>query len=157
MMRWVANKRRAPYLAEKSKIEDTGIVKVLTRVIMMFFLLQPRAEANEMKEFSTSAVYGVLAGTLVGAASLAFTDKPGDNLNMIARGASLGLYAGILLGLYVVYLVPSPGEVYQEPEPYPVLPPEELPEGVRFQVPSLSPIISQNRVDGLFIQSALTF
>lgn len=57
-----------------------------------------------------SCTYGVLAGTMIGAASLAFSNKPGDNLNNIARGASIGLYAGILLGLYVVYAVPSEDE-----------------------------------------------
>jgi hypothetical protein len=62
---------------------------------------------NTTKEFIMSCTYGVLAGTLVGAASLAFTSKPGDNLRRVARGASLGLYTGILLGLYVVYIVPG--------------------------------------------------
>lgn len=62
-----------------------------------------------MREFVMSCSYGVLAGTLVGAASLAFSDRPGDNLNKIARGASIGLYAGILLGLYVVYGVSAEG------------------------------------------------
>ncbi len=55
------------------------------------------------REFLLSCVYGTVAGTLVGAASLAFTDKPNKNLNRVARGASIGLYTGILLGLYVVY------------------------------------------------------
>lgn len=55
------------------------------------------------REFLLSCVYGTVAGTLVGAASLAFTDKPNKNLNRVARGASIGLYSGILLGLYVVY------------------------------------------------------
>lgn len=63
-----------------------------------------------MKDFVVSCSYGVLAGTLVGAATLAFSDKPGDNLNKVARGASLGLYAGILLGAYVVYGGPSEDE-----------------------------------------------
>lgn len=62
------------------------------------------ASADPAKDFVMSCTYGVLAGTLVGTATLAFSDKPGDNLNRIARGASLGLYAGILLGLYVVNL-----------------------------------------------------
>lgn len=79
-----------------------------------------------MREFVMSASYGVLAGTLVGAATLAFSDKPGDNLNKVARGASLGLYAGILLGLYVVYGVPNQeeaairdqlGQTLPQPEP----------------------------------------
>lgn len=61
------------------------------------------APVNSTREFMLSATYGALAGALVGGASLAFSDRPGDNLNKVARGASLGLYAGILLGLYVVY------------------------------------------------------
>lgn len=66
-----------------------------------------QAQAEPMREFVLSSTYGVMAGTLVGAASLAFSDRPGDNLNRVARGASIGLYAGILLGLYVVYGVSS--------------------------------------------------
>jgi hypothetical protein len=74
-------------------------------------VLSPRrANAEPVREFAMSATYGVLAGTLVGAASLAFTDRPGDNLNRVARGASFGLYAGILLGVYIVYVVPSAEE-----------------------------------------------
>ncbi len=65
------------------------------------------AEADAAHDFIVSCSYGVLAGTLVGAASLAFASDPGNNLNQVARGASLGLYAGILLGAYVVYGVPS--------------------------------------------------
>lgn len=63
----------------------------------------------------TSITYGTLAGTLVGAASLAFTDNPGDNLQRVARGASLGLYTGILLGVYVAYMVSAgPAEINYE-------------------------------------------
>lgn len=68
------------------------------------------------REFIMSCTYGVLAGTLVGVALLAFTDQPGENLGKVARGASLGLYTGILLGLYVVYGVPN--EDLKEPELY---------------------------------------
>jgi hypothetical protein len=63
--------------------------------------------SNSSREFIMSCTYGVLAGTLVGAASLAFVSKPSDNLNRVARGASIGLYTGILLGIYVVYVVPA--------------------------------------------------
>lgn len=59
------------------------------------------------REFIASCTYGVMAGTLVGIASLAFVDKPSENMKQVARGASIGLYTGILLGLYVVYVVPS--------------------------------------------------
>ncbi len=56
-----------------------------------------------MKDFLISSAYGTAAGALVGVASLAFTDDPGSKLNNIARGASLGLYAGMGLGLYMAY------------------------------------------------------
>lgn len=72
-------------------------------------------ESNPTREFIMSCTYGVLAGTLVGAASLAFTDKPGENLKTVARGASLGLYTGIMLGLYVIYIVPSMEEEPEDP------------------------------------------
>ena len=85
--------------------------RLLARILFCIVIVgpfQPKAHAdNPEREFLMSCTYGVLAGTLVGAASLAFTKKPGDNLNKVARGASLGLYAGIILGLYVVYVVPS--------------------------------------------------
>lgn len=79
---------------------------------------------NSGREFIASCTYGVLAGTLVGAASLAFTKRPGDNLNRVARGASLGLYTGILLGLYVIYIVPG---LEKEPDEDPVARLDRLP------------------------------
>lgn len=82
-------------------------------------------QPNPAKEFIMSCTYGVLAGTLVGGALLAFEDQPGDNLNKVARGASLGLYAGILLGLYVVYIVPGSEEEEIDPYNQPGLPPLE--------------------------------
>ena len=67
------------------------------------------------KSFSNSVLYGVGAGTLVGIAALTnFKKDIGKNADIsnIARGASYGLYAGILLGLYLTYGVsdfaPSP-------------------------------------------------
>ncbi|MCB0385592.1 MAG: hypothetical protein KDD43_09375, partial [Bdellovibrionales bacterium] len=89
--------------------------------------------------------YGVLAGALVGTATLAFEDKPGDNLQNVARGASIGLYAGILLGLYVVYVVP--GQIEQEKlDMYEQqgLPP---PEGALHRL-QVYPLISQNGIEG---------
>lgn len=84
---------------------------LVTVIVSAITLIQSRAfaqaGANPEREFITSCTYGVLAGTLVGAASLAFVDKPGDNLQRVARGASLGLYVGIGLGFYTVYILPK--------------------------------------------------
>lgn len=88
---------------------------------------QPEPTGNPTREFVMSCTFGVLAGTLVGAASLAFTDKPSDSLNRVARGASLGLYTGILLGLYVVYIVPGFEEPEVEEEEDPVAVVDRLP------------------------------
>jgi hypothetical protein len=86
-----------------SKISSMGLCLVLVGTMV---LIPAKAAAEPMREFIMSCTYGVLAGTLVGGASLAFSDKPGDNLNKVARGASIGLYAGILLGAYIAYGVP---------------------------------------------------
>ena len=75
--------------------------------VLVSIIAPARAQADSTREFMMSAAYGTLAGTIVGAATLAFSDRPGDNLNKVARGASLGLYAGILLGVYVAYGGPS--------------------------------------------------
>jgi hypothetical protein len=86
-----------------SKINFGG--KLITSLVIVLFFQTPAAHADKGKDFILSVVYGTLAGTLVGAATLAFTSNPGDNLNNVARGASYGLYAGIILGLYVTYAV----------------------------------------------------
>tara|TARA_R110002072_G_scaffold64203_11_gene160055 strand:- start:40370 stop:40861 length:492 start_codon:yes stop_codon:yes gene_type:complete len=51
-----------------------------------------------IKAIGTMALYGTVGGTLLGAASLAF----GTGGRSVAKGASLGLYAGLLFGGYVV-------------------------------------------------------
>src|SRR3569623_2971746 len=79
--------------------------------------LADKQPENTGREFIMSCTYGVMAGTLVGGASLAFTTQPSENLNRVARGASIGLYAGILLGLYVVYIVHGMEEDAAEEDP----------------------------------------
>jgi hypothetical protein len=55
--------------------------------------LPPKARA-----FLTVTGYGTAGGALLGAASMAF----GTSSRAVAQGASLGLYAGILFGTYVL-------------------------------------------------------
>jgi hypothetical protein len=58
---------------------------------------------SPMKKFLVSCGYGMAGGAAVGLVSLAFEPSPETKLNNIARGASLGLYAGIGYGLYQIY------------------------------------------------------
>lgn len=75
---------------------------ILLTSILGFFTFLPIEEAKaidpRVKAIGTMAVYGTASGLLLGAASYAF-DAPG---RAWAVGASLGLYAGLLFGAYVV-------------------------------------------------------
>lgn len=50
------------------------------------------------KAFLTIAGYGTAGGALLGLASMAF----GNSSRSVAQGASLGLYAGLIFGTYVL-------------------------------------------------------
>ena len=67
-------------------------------------------DSSKSKIFLTTSTYGVMAGSLVGLASLTFYRQPGKRLRNVAIGASLGLYTGLLLGAYMVYFVPDPSK-----------------------------------------------
>lgn len=72
-------------------------------IILFFILFQGQSVfAQELRQFLKSCAWGTLAGAGAGVVSLAFTDKPSESWNNVARGASLGLYGGIIYGLYQV-------------------------------------------------------
>lgn len=76
-----------------------------------------RAEMDpKAKAVGTMALYGTVGGTLLGTASLAFGAKG----RSIAIGASLGLYAGLIFGGYVVgtHALKSKGYFKEKPEDY---------------------------------------
>lgn len=87
---------------------------VLVLLTVSVLLPGAPARANATREFVLSCTYGVIAGTMMGAATLAFSNKPSEHLYRVARGASLGLYAGILLGAYVTLIVPDGDELDDE-------------------------------------------
>lgn len=73
-------------------------------ILAMLFAMTPvQAKASEMRTFLLSCAYGTMIGAAVGLATVAVSDDPGSKSQNIARGASLGLYAGIGLGLYLNY------------------------------------------------------
>lgn len=57
------------------------------------------ARAEGMGDVLSDAFYGGLAGALVGAAVLAFTDEPGDHLDYMLTGAGIGVIAGTIYGV----------------------------------------------------------
>lgn len=60
---------------------------------------EARADMDpKVKALATMAAYGTIGGALLGTASLAF----GTSGRSVAIGASLGLYAGILFGSYII-------------------------------------------------------
>jgi len=75
--------------------------KILISLSLCFSLLfssSAFALDPKIKVLGTMAGYGVVGGALLGTASMAFEAGP----RAIARGASLGLYAGLLFGGYVI-------------------------------------------------------
>lgn len=77
------------------------LIKVFILVVSLQFVFAPKATAqmDPRAEVMLSVIgYGTAAGALLGVASLAF----GTEARSIAMGASLGLYAGIIFGSYIV-------------------------------------------------------
>jgi hypothetical protein len=72
-------------------------------IVISFQLFSSVTKAAELRDFLMSCAYGTAAGALVGLATLAFSEDPSKNFSNVAKGASLGLYAGIGMGLYMVY------------------------------------------------------
>ena len=76
--------------------------KLITATFVCFTLLfssVSHAAINpKLKMVGTMAGYGVVGGALLGTASMAF----GSGGRSIAKGASLGLYAGIIFGSYII-------------------------------------------------------
>jgi hypothetical protein len=71
-------------------------------VVTLLFMATPcLAEENAMKTIFQDAFYGGLAGGLVGAALLAFADKPADHLQNIGIGAGVGVLVGATYGAVV--------------------------------------------------------
>ena len=75
--------------------------KFITSILLVFTIFTQSTQAEmdpRAKALGTMAVYGTIGGALLGTAALAF-DADG---RAVAVGASLGLYAGLIFGGYVV-------------------------------------------------------
>lgn len=70
----------------------------ITLCFTVFFSSSTYAIDPKVRVLGTMAGYGIVGGALLGTASMAFDAGP----RAIAKGASLGLYAGLLFGGYVI-------------------------------------------------------
>lgn len=91
-------------------------------VLTLFFVYSPSSHAQmdpKVKTVAIMAGYGTVGGAMLGLASLAFRSSP----RAIPVGASLGLYAGLLFGSYIVvtHEMRKRG-MYQEDNYYPDAP-----------------------------------
>ncbi|GEM_PF-822956 len=73
------------------------VITIFSLVLLSFRPVHAQMDPR-IKALGAMALYGTVGGTLLGTASLAF----GADGRSVAKGASLGLYAGILFGSYVV-------------------------------------------------------
>lgn len=67
-------------------------------IFLILFFFHQAVKSEEIKTFLSACGYGTLTGAGLGLASLVFEKKPNESYGNIARGASLGLYGGMLYG-----------------------------------------------------------
>ena len=70
----------------------------ITLCFTLFFSSTTFAMDQKLKILGTMSGYGIVGGALLGAATMAF----GTSARAVAKGASLGLYGGIIFGTYVI-------------------------------------------------------
>ncbi|MBJ6800222.1 hypothetical protein [Geomonas propionica] len=76
-----------------------NLKRTLAIVVTLLSIATPcLAEENAMRTIFEDSFYGGLAGGLVGAATLAFTNKPGDHLQNVGIGAGIGVIIGAVYG-----------------------------------------------------------
>lgn len=75
--------------------------KIFLMFVLIFTCITPQSYGDldpRVKTVSTLALYGTVGGGLLGAATMAY----GTSSRAIFKGASLGLYAGLLFGSYIL-------------------------------------------------------
>lgn len=75
------------------------LVVLLTIISLLTTVSSALADDNALRDTLQSAFYGGAAGSLVGAALLAFTRKPADHLDYIGFGAAAGVLGGTVYGV----------------------------------------------------------
>ncbi len=77
--------------------------KVRLKILCLFLSILAgfsKVYAEPLQDAFRYGTYGLVAGAIVGGASMAFSEDPGSRLSPVAKGASLGLYAGLIVAIY---------------------------------------------------------
>jgi hypothetical protein len=77
------------------------VISILLVLSLSAIPVQGIADSS-LKIIFEDVVWGLCIGTLVGGATLAFVDHPGDHLDRIAQGASIGVIGGMCFGFYEI-------------------------------------------------------
>lgn len=83
-------------------------------LLVSLVLFSQISYSADIQTFLKHCGYGVLIGAGAGVLSLAFENRPGDNIGNVAKASSLGLYAGIAYGFYDMKLQQDNYKYYQE-------------------------------------------
>ncbi len=70
------------------------------KVFILILLCGLNVKAESLQDAFRYSTYGIVAGALAGGASMAFAEDPGSSLKPVAQGASLGLYAGLIVAVF---------------------------------------------------------
>jgi hypothetical protein len=76
--------------------------KLLSLLILIIWTAPCSAAESAFKEVFQDALYGGVAGTLVGAAVMAFTKRTGEHLDYMGYGAAGGALVGAAVGLTLI-------------------------------------------------------
>ena len=78
------------------------ITALLLSVMAWTLPREVHAEENGIKVVLKDGFYGGLVGALVGGALLAFRDHPENHIDLVAKGAAVGVIGGVVFGFYQV-------------------------------------------------------
>jgi hypothetical protein len=79
--------------------KNTWFTALLTLIVLLTGISTSFADDSVFREMFRDAFYGGAAGTLVGAAIMAFTKKSANHLDYMGYGAAAGVLAGASYGL----------------------------------------------------------
>ena len=84
---------------------------ILSVLMSVCWVVPCRAAENAVKGVLADSLYGGLSGSLVGAAVMAFANKPAENLDYMAYGAATGVMVGAAFNIGKAIVVMENGNM----------------------------------------------